>query len=169
MTIAASYLSPRARRGQPSLIEGRGLFAIAPFAQGDVVAVKGGHFVDSATLRSLPAHLQETEIRIADDLHLAAVSDDEFDDVMLFLNHSCEPNVGLFGNIVFVAMREIAAGEELATDYAFFDDNDLRMDCRCGRPACRGVVSGQDWRRADLQRRHAGYFSTYLQREIGRL
>ena len=166
MAIAASHLSPRARKGQRSVIEGRGLFAVAPFAKNDVVAIKGGHFVDSATLHSLPSNLQETEIRIAEDLHLVAVSDDEFDDVMLFLNHSCEPNVGLFGNIVFVAMRDIAAGEELVTDYAFFDDNDTRMDCRCGRPACRGVVSGRDWRRADLQLRHYDYFSTYLQRKM---
>ena len=27
---------------------------------------------------------------------------------MLFLNHSCEPNVGIPGNIVLVAMRDIA-------------------------------------------------------------
>ena len=163
MAIAASYLSPKARKGQPSVIAGRGLFAVAPFAKNDVVAAKGGHFVDSATLRSLPEHLQETEIQIADNLHLVAVSDDEFEDVMLFLNHSCEPNVGLNGNIVFVAMRDIAAGEELTTDYAFFDDHDTRMDCQCGQPTCRGVVSGRDWRRGDLQERRRDYFSTYLQ------
>src|ERR1017187_675884 len=29
--------------------------------------------------------------------------------VMLFLNHSCEPNVGFSGNIVLVAMRDISA------------------------------------------------------------
>jgi uncharacterized protein len=41
---------------------------------------------------------------------------------MLFINHSCEPNVGFAGNIVIVAMREVIAGEELTTDYALFDD-----------------------------------------------
>lgn len=160
--ITASYLSPKARKGRPSAIAGRGLFAVAPFAQHDVVAAKGGHFIDSATLRALPEHLQETEIQVADDLHLAAVTDEEFEDVMLFLNHSCKPNVGLSGNIVFVAMRDIAAGEELTTDYAFFDDHDTRMDCHCGQPACRGVVSGRDWRRRDLQEGHREYFSSYL-------
>lgn len=114
---------------------------MAPFAKNDVVAAKGGHFIDSATLRSLPEHLQETEIQVADDLHLAAVSDDEFEDVMLYLNHSCEPNVGLSGNIVFVAMRDIAVGEELTTDYAFVDDHDTRMDCQCGHGASAGDSS----------------------------
>ncbi|MEY8013773.1 SET domain-containing protein-lysine N-methyltransferase [Mycobacterium servetii] len=44
--------------------------------------------------------------------------------VMLFINHSCEPNVGFAGNIVLVAMREVTAGEQLTTDYALFDDYD---------------------------------------------
>ena len=43
---------------------------------------------------------------------------------MLFINHSCEPNVGFAGNTVLVAMRDISPGEELTTDYALFDDYD---------------------------------------------
>lgn len=35
---------------------------------------------------------------------------------MLYTNHSCEPNIAIQGQIVFVAMREIAAGEELTHD-----------------------------------------------------
>jgi SET domain-containing protein len=31
---------------------------------------------------------------------------------MLFINHSCEPNVGFAGNIVLVAMRDVAAGDQ---------------------------------------------------------
>jgi SET domain-containing protein len=53
-----------------------------------------------------------------DDLFLAPVTAAEFESVMMFLNHSCEPNVGVQGQIVFVAMRDIAAGEELTLDYA---------------------------------------------------
>jgi len=41
---------------------------------------------------------------------------------MLFINHSCEPNVGFAGNTVLVAMRDISPGEELTSDYALFDD-----------------------------------------------
>jgi uncharacterized protein len=33
---------------------------------------------------------------------------------MLFINHSCEPNVGFAGNIVLVAMRDI--GRRLPSD-----------------------------------------------------
>ena len=49
---------------------------------------------------------------------LTPVSEAEFEGLMMFLNHSCEPNVGIQGQIVFVALRGVAAGEELTLDYA---------------------------------------------------
>ena len=78
---------------------------------------------DACALRRLPERLQ---------LYLAALTE-EYEPVMPFLNHSCEPNVGFGGNIVLVAMSDIEAGEELSTDYALFDDYEGSMDCNCGR------------------------------------
>jgi uncharacterized protein len=164
--FVSSYISPKAVKGAPSGIEGRGLVAVAPIGKDEMVAVKGGHVVDTATLHGLPARLQNSSIQIADELHLAALEDAEYEPVMLFLNHSCEPNVGFAGNVVLVAMRDIAQGEELTTDYALFDDYEGEMPCRCGTPSCRRVVHGRDWRRPELQRRYAGYFSWYLQRRF---
>jgi SET domain-containing protein len=164
--VIRSYISPKAAKGEPSRIAGRGLFAVESIRRGEIVAIKGGHIVDSATLATLPDRLQNCEIQIAEGFHLVALSEDEYEPVMLFLNHSCEPNVGFAGNVVLVAMRDIAAGEELTTDYAFFDLTDTTMECECGRPSCRGVVSGDDWRRPDLQARFGPYFSAYLRRRF---
>jgi SET domain-containing protein len=161
-----SYISAKAVKGRASDIAGRGLMAVAPIAADEIVAIKGGHIVDTATLRSLPRPLQEAEIQIADGFHLAALDETEYGAVMLFLNHSCEPNVGFAGNIVLVAMRDIAPGEELTTDYALFDDYDGTMTCQCGAPSCRGTINGRDWQRPDLQRRYGPYFSSYLLRRI---
>ncbi|HEX5190712.1 MAG TPA: SET domain-containing protein-lysine N-methyltransferase [Streptosporangiaceae bacterium] len=165
MTVA-SHITGKAVKGQASDIAGRGLFAAAPISAGEVVAIKGGHIVDTATLRALPLRLQNSEIQIADGFHLVALADDEYEAVMLFINHSCEPNVGFSGNVVLVAMRDIDAGEELTTDYALFDDYDGEMECRCGATGCRGVISGRDWRRHDLQRTYGGYFSAYLRERM---
>ncbi len=158
----SSYITRKAVKGQASGIQGRGLFATAPIPAGEIVAIKGGHIVDAATMRGLPARLRNSEIQIADGFHLVALADDEYEPVMLFINHSCEPNVGFAGNVVLVAMRDIGAGEELTTDYALFDDADEQMRCHCGAAACRGVIDGRDWQRPDLQRRYRGYFSAYL-------
>jgi SET domain-containing protein len=164
--LVSSYITPKARKGVGSKIQGRGLVATAPIAAGELVAVKGGHIVTTAVLASLPERLQNSEIQISDSLHLAAVQEDEYEPVMLFINHSCEPNVGFAGNIVLVAMRDISPGEELTTDYALFDDHDGSMVCRCGRASCRGTIGGRDWRRPDLQRKYGNYFSSYLLRRL---
>jgi hypothetical protein len=61
----------------------------------------------------------------------------------MHLNHSCEPNLGLQGQIVYVALRDIAVDEELIFDYAINDDdpNEL-MKCQCGAESYRNVITG---------------------------
>jgi hypothetical protein len=140
-TAISSYICAKAAKGESSRIQGRGLFATAPIAAGEIVAIKGGHIVTTAALHGLPDRLRNSEIQIADGFHLVAKQDSEYEPVMLFLNHSCEPNVGFLGNVVLVAMRDVEQGEELTTDYALFDDYDGTMECRCGAPSCRGTVS----------------------------
>ncbi len=165
--LASSYISPKARKGQPSAIDGRGLVAVEPVGRDEIVAIKGGHIVDTATLRTLPELLQNSDVQIADGFHLVALEEAEYEPVMLFINHSCEPNVGFAGNTVLVAMRDVAAGEELTTDYALFDDYDGEMTCRCGTASCRGTIGGRDWQLPELQRAYRTYFSAYLLRRIG--
>ena len=162
MPVVESWISPKARKGVPSGIAGRGLFAVEAIDAGEIVAVKGGHIVDSSTLATLPARLQNSEIQIAEGLHLVALTEEEYEPVMLFINHSCEPNVGFAGNVVLAAMRDVAAGEELTTDYALFDVHGTAMACGCGTPSCRGTITGDDWRDPVLRRRYAGWFSRYL-------
>lgn len=65
----ASYISPKAVKGRPSRIARRGLMAAVPIAAGEMVAVKGGHVVDTARLWSLPERLRNSEIQIADGPH----------------------------------------------------------------------------------------------------
>ena len=161
----ASYLSPKTVV-KPSRIVGRGLYAAAAIAWGEVVSVKGGHLIDRATLERNKAEVNDPDKQITDDLFLAPDSADEFEGVMMFLNHSCEPNVGVQGQIVFVAMRDVAAGEELTLDYGTIDHDAEPMACRCGAAACRGIITGEDWRRPDLQRKYGDHFAWHLLRRM---
>jgi uncharacterized protein len=162
---AQSYRSPKTVV-KDSPIQGRGLFAREPIARGEIVAIKGGSIFDATTLRELSARLGPAEIQIGDGLFIGPLAADEREDSMLFTNHSCEPNIGVQGQIVFVAMRDIEAGEELTHDWATIDDDTYEMRCRCGAGTCRGTITGQDWRRKELQERYRGYMSWYLQRKI---
>jgi SET domain-containing protein len=160
-----SWLSPSVEV-RSSRIQGRGLFARVAIPAHEVVAVKGGHVFGKAMRDELQARLGPAEIQIGDGLFIGAVSEEEREGCMIFSNHSCEPNIGVRGEVTFAAMRDIEAGEELTHDWATTDDDDERLECRCGAAGCRGVVTGRDWRHPELQRRYRGWFSAYLQRKI---
>src|SRR5213596_1835357 len=157
-----SYLSPKAEVRE-SKIHGRGLFATADIAKDEIVAVKGGHIVDGKTLREkITPRLGPVEIQIDDDLFITPVTGEERELSMLYSNHSCDANLGVRGEITFVAMRDIRGGEELTHDWAVTDDDDYSVECKCGVPNCRRILTGKDWQRPDLQNRYTGYFSAYL-------
>lgn len=163
-----SYLSPKAAIKE-SLIHGRGLFAVTPIAKSEIVCVKGGYIFNRQTLDAMPDWYRAAEIQIAEDLFIGPLHEQEREGSMIFSNHSCEPNIGVQGQIVFVALRDIAAGEELTHDWATTDDDAYQLECRCGAASCRKTITGQDWRRTDLQAKYAGYFSWYLAEKIKRL
>lgn len=162
---AFTWFSPDTEK-RGSDIEGRGLFARKAIAAGAWVVVKGGHVMDRETRDRIEEELGPAEIQIGDHLFIGPLRPEEREGSMMHLNHSCEPNVAIQGQIVFVALRDIAAGEELTFDYATGDDDDWEMTCRCGSAACRGTITGRDWLRPELRARHAGRFADYLARRI---
>ena len=84
----------------------------------------------------------------------------------MYENHSCNPNVGLRGEITFVAIRDINKDEELTTDYAFIDNEDYKFEFTCGSKNCRKIVTGYDWKIKELQDKYYNYFSQYLKEKI---
>jgi hypothetical protein len=162
-----SYLSPKvATRESP--IHGTGLFAVEPIAEGEIVCVKGGYIFNRQRLDSMPDWYRAAEIQIAEDLFIGPLKESEREGSMIFSNHSCEPNISVRGQIVFVAMRDIEAGEELTHDWATTDDDVYTTECNCGSATCRKVLTGKDWRKEELQEKYRGRFSSYLQEKIDR-
>jgi uncharacterized protein len=164
--MTSSWFNPKTEK-RTSSIAGRGLFARAAISAGEIVAVKGGAIMDSAALALVRDQISPAEIQIEDDLYIAPRAAKDVEANLLCLNHSCDPNVGVRGQITFVAMRAVPVNAELSIDYAMIDgDPNERMDCRCGAPECRGVITGNDWRLVNLRRKYAGYFSRYLEERI---
>jgi SET domain-containing protein len=156
-----SYRSPKTEV-RPSPIEGRGLFARRPIARGEIVAIKGGHVLDRPALDRVRRRVAESYLQIADGFYIGARTPAEVRRNKLYINHSCAPNLGLLGQIVFVALRAVRRGEELTYDWAMEENRRARVRCRCGATGCRQVLTGQDWQQPDLQRKYRGHFSPYL-------
>jgi len=107
--------------------EGRGLFAKKQIRKGEIVSVRGGHIITLQMEEKIKKPDGYWGYPIADEFVLAPLNIQEVESVMMFLNHSCEPNVGILGQIIFVAMRDIDSDEELTIDHAMFGANKQPM------------------------------------------
>lgn len=162
-----SYLSPKLYVAARPVEGGYGIFAREPLAADELIAVWSGVIVAADQLDTLPPEIRRHTVQVEENLYLASINPDEPPD---YINHSCDPNAGMSGQIAVVAMRHIAAGEEIGFDYAMCDGTPYdEFECECGLPICRKRISGDDWRNPELWERYAGYFSPYIQRRIDRL
>jgi len=167
MTIQpSSYLSPKLQGRPKPDGNGNGIFALEPIQKGERMAVFGGSVYAGDLFAALPDRERSLSLQVEDDLFLVPDKIGEGD----YVNHSCDPNAGLSGQIALVALREIRPGEEVRFDYAMSDTMPYdEFDCRCGAANCRGRVTGNDWRLLELQTRYRGHFSPHVQRRIDAL
>lgn len=160
------WLDRRAAPG-PSPIAGTGLFATAPIAAGEIVMRLGGEALTDAAFRIRTRDMPRySAIAIDDGLNLLLPDDAPTN----FGNHGCDSNLWMNDAVTVAARRDIAPGDELTIDYALQTaDLAWSMSCACGSPVCRGIITNDDWRLPDLQRRYAGHFSPFLNRRIAAL
>ena len=161
--MVQSFLSDKIEK-RNSEITGVGIFAKEVIHAGEVVCVKGGHILRKEALFS--SSVINSYHLISDNLYIAAKTAEEEEFIKIYINHSCEPNCGLRGEITFVAMREIQTDEEITFDYAFLDNEDYSFQCSCGTKNCRHTITGYDWKIKRLQEKYYPYFASYLKEKI---
>lgn len=158
-----NWLSPNAEARKADN-KGWGSFAIAPISEGETVASFGGYVVAKSELKNYSLERISRSIQISDDLYLLSGETSEPGDQV---NHSCDPNCGLLGSTVVIALRDIQIGQEISYDYAMSDSDPYdEFVCECRSSNCRELITGKDWMKPDLQRKYFGFFSSYLQQKI---
>lgn len=119
---------------------GLGVFTRDPIRASSVILEYGGAPVRGDELPSPYPTDSDRYLQIGPDLYLGPSGG--LDD---YVNHSCDPNSWLRiadGRVVQIALRDIAAGEELTFDYSTtMSGDDWTMACACGSPSCRGTVA----------------------------
>jgi len=162
-----AYLTEKCEVRNRDVSGGKAVFARELIVPGDVIAVWSGRLVSPDELDDLSGVIRRHTVQVEEGLYLASLTPDEEPD---YINHSCEPNAGLDGQITIVAMHTIHPGDEVTIDYAMCDGSPYdEFECACGSSKCRGQVTGNDWRDPVLWKRYAGHFSPYLQRRIAAL
>ena len=123
------------------------MIASRRLAKDSVLAVWGGDVIRLEELKGRPFEVRRLTLQIDEDAFLVSTTEGPAD----WVNHSCEPNAGLRGQVTLVAMRTIERGEEVCFDYSMADGCDYdQFTCHCGAPSCRGLISGEDWKRPEL-------------------
>jgi SET domain-containing protein len=155
-----------------SRIGGIGMFAREPIKKGETVCTVGGTaLTDSEFVAFQSTHPLYSFIQIDENLYL--VEDIEASrSLEASMNHSCDSNAWMDDEVTLVARRDIEPGEEVTVDYALFTTQSnwmLDARCRCGSPDCRRIITGDDWRREDVQERYRNHFSPFINRRIERL
>lgn len=123
-----------------SAIHAVGCYTTAPIAKGTKVVEYTGPRLPASACEDLYAADEVTYLfgmqdgkTVIDGHGMAA-----------FVNHSCEPNCETDesdGHVWIVALRDIAAGEELTYNYNLYDGEDLNdAPCCCGAKKCRGTM-----------------------------
>ncbi|MEM9952628.1 MAG: SET domain-containing protein [Chloroflexota bacterium] len=157
--LPCSWLSPKLESRKLSEKGGHGVFALKPIPKDTLIAMFGGTIVTGEQLVTLTETLQSLSIQVHDDLFLVSTIIGAGDHI----NHSCNPNCGIQGQIAIVAMRDINAGEEATFDYAMCDTAPYdEFSCEC----CRKSIKADDWQSHDLWEQYQGYFSYYIQQKI---
>ena len=150
-----------------SPIHGMGMFARRRICQGEIVASLGGTLMTDDAFRNYIANVPRyNAVQVGEHAHLVDLLTK-----VRGMNHSCDANLWMRDEVTLVARREIAVGEELTQDYALYTTRaEWSIDpCMCGSPVCRRVVSGNDWRRPEIQERYRDHFSPFINDRIRRL
>lgn len=115
-------------------LRGFGVHASRPFAAGETVLVFAGDVLDISQALRHPEC--ENLLQLGPDRYMLC------DAPGRFVNHSCSPNCRIEAEVRLVALRRIAAGEEVTFDYqpTMLDGLSPPFTCRCGDPSCRGRI-----------------------------
>lgn len=135
---------------------GKGVFTRKAIKQGELVSAFDGERYDGrfkAWTHDLLTHtIQYGPSRWRDSKGIAR-----------YFNHSCEPNCGIRGLFQVVAMRDIAAGEQLTWDYEMTEKSDwYRLRCLCSSEKCRKIIGHHDRMPESVRALYKGYLSYWL-------
>jgi hypothetical protein len=124
----------------PSDIEGKGCFATMGFRKNRKIAEYAGEKISNAEANR---RASRRRLRICALNNRWSLDGSRGGNGTHYINHSCEPNAFmkiLYNHILFIALRDIAPGEEITIDYESTLHSDTKR-CACGARRCRGTIN----------------------------
>lgn len=142
---------------------GNGLFACKNIKKGEVLFYARGDVVVLKVTNKNQSKAYPNAIGLSRERWL----NPEKNNPLVFLNHSCEPNLGIKGARTFVARRDIESGEHLTFDYSTTECDpywSLEVPCVCGAKDCRKNIRAIQSLPKRTFRKYIPYIPTYFRR-----
>lgn len=142
---------------------GNGRFATEDIKKGTIIAILGGLILTEDEYQQIRKRFDFVSGLLIDiDFKVHQVNFlSEYNGT---LNHCCDPNVTLSGQIVVKAIRDINAFEEFYLDYGTVANQDLVLfeKCECGADECRKYITAKDWLSSSFRVDRGHNFSHHL-------
>lgn len=167
-----SWMSPKLEVQETGKY-GKGVFAKADIKKDETLIVMGGYILTIEDENNLEGEAVDKPIELSNEFSIGPLTAEDLPLMpQHYVNHSCNPNAGFFGQIFLVAMKDISVGEEICYDYAMVmhpseqSTSFFSMPCLCEAASCRKIITEKDWQIPELQDKYAGYFQYYLEQKI---
>lgn len=148
---------------EKSKVQGRGVFAKKNIKKGETIFVAKGK-IRNFFIQTKQDSLNGEKISsrwngIGKNTWLVASESSP----LYYTNHSCDPNTGIKGKVIFVAMMDIKKDEEITFDYSIAEcDIYWEMKCKCGQKKCRKVIRSIQFLPKKIFKTYLPYIPTYF-------
>ncbi|PIN92816.1 hypothetical protein COU54_05370 [Candidatus Pacearchaeota archaeon CG10_big_fil_rev_8_21_14_0_10_31_24] len=132
-----------------SKISGKGVFADRDLKKGELFCEMEGK------LMTIPELLEKCDSGEEEEGYPFQIDDLNYldlDDPYMYINHSCNPNLGIKEEKILFVLKDIKEGEEVTFDYSSSEwssdtgwgeefTEPWDMECSCGNENCRKIVT----------------------------
>ena len=149
---------------------GKGVFAKVQIEKNELLMIFGGYVLTRNEEEKLPKLIRDIAIQIGPDFVIGIKNKKDLSDAD-YVNHSCNANCGIKGQISLFSIKKIEVGEQITFDYGtvlYREKNAplYKLECFCGANNCRKIITQDDWKDTDFQNKHRGFLPYYIQDNI---
>lgn len=165
-----NYLSPKVVMRE-SKISWKWVFCKDIIQKWELVAIFWGNVMSIEQWTDVEKEARETCMMIHPNFLIWPNKNSEIDNGD-YVNHSCDPNTWIKGQICLYSLKEILPWEEITFDYwtvvTLPNEETWEMECKCEKSNCRKVITSHDWKKLKNIPLLKWFFSSHIQELINK-
>jgi len=138
--------------------KGFGIFAIRNIRKDEAILEFNGPYIKIENIDGIPREVWDHLFNIGINEYIMAREPG------VRTNHSCNPNAGIVRDVFLVAMKDINKDEEVTFDYSTITADNWELECHCGSPLCRKIISNYRDLPDDIKKKYDKYTPDWIKK-----